>query len=110
MFPVPCSLCYKIVRRFEEESTMPYVTSIERLARQEGIEEGILQTSRETLLEVLQVRFEDVPRELVEKINQIESVSVLKTLHRQGITIASVEEFQGWLDQLLSVEQEQEEG
>lgn len=93
------------VRRFEEESTMPYVTSIERLARKEGIEEGILQNSRETLLEVLQVRFEDVPRELIETINQIESVSVLKTLHRQGITIASVEEFQGWLDQLLSVEE-----
>ncbi|NET85118.1 MAG: hypothetical protein F6J94_25350 [Moorea sp. SIO1F2] len=105
MFPVPCSLCYKIVRRFEEESTMPYVTSIERLARKEGIEEGILQNSRETLLEVLQVRFEDLPRELVDKINQIESVSVLKTLHRQGITIASLKEFQGWLDQLLSVEE-----
>ncbi|NEO80402.1 MAG: hypothetical protein F6J99_30970 [Moorea sp. SIO4G3] len=105
MFPVPCSLCYKIVRRFEEESTMPYVTSIERLARQEGMEEGILQTSRETLLEVLEVRFEDVPRELIETINQIDSVSVLKTLLRQGITIASVEEFQGCLDQLLSVEE-----
>ncbi|NEQ81942.1 MAG: transposase, partial [Moorea sp. SIO2I5] len=84
--------------------------SIERLARQEGMEEGILQSSRENVLEVLQVRFEDLPRELVETINQIESVSVLKTLLRQGITIVSVEEFQGCLDQLLSLEQEQEEG
>ena len=31
------------LERYEEENQMPYVTSIERLAREEGIEEGIQQ-------------------------------------------------------------------
>ncbi len=69
---------------------MPYVTSIERLAHQEGM----LQSSRENVVEVLQVRFENIPSELIEAINQIEEVSVLKTLLRQATTISSLEEFQ----------------
>ncbi|MGB5715220.1 MAG: hypothetical protein WBM44_30420 [Waterburya sp.] len=39
---------------------------------------------------------------LVETINQIESVSVLKMLLRQAITIGSVEEFQLFLEQQLA--------
>ncbi len=78
------------IERFEEENAMPYVTSIERLAHQEGM----LQSSRENVVEVLQVRFENIPSELIEAINQIEEVSVLKTLLRQATTISSLEEFQ----------------
>ncbi|AOX00162.1 transposase [Moorena producens PAL-8-15-08-1] len=81
------------IRRYEEESSMRYITSFERLARQEGIEIGLLEKGREWLLEVLRIRFEDVPRELVETINQIKEDSMLTMLHRQAITIASVEEF-----------------
>ncbi len=81
------------IKRYEQESNMPYVTSYERLARQEGIEIGILEKGRESLLEVLRIRFEDVPRELVETINQMKDDSILTMLLRQAITIASVEEF-----------------
>ncbi|NEO50047.1 MAG: hypothetical protein F6K55_40570 [Moorea sp. SIO4A3] len=52
-----------------------------------------MQKGRESVLEVLRIRFEDVPRELVETINQIKDDSMLTMLHRQAITIASVEEF-----------------
>ena len=93
------------IRRFEEETNMPYVTSVERLARQEGI----LESSREYVIEVLRVRFELVPNQLVETINQIESVSVLKTLFRQAVSIGSVEEFQLFLEQQLASEDEEEE-
>ena len=81
---------------------MPYVTSFERLARQEGrsegISEGILQGSREGVIEVLEVRFEVLPSDLIEKINQIEDLELLKTLLRQGITIGSLDEFQELLE------------
>ncbi len=84
---------------------MPYVTSVERLARQEGI----LESSREDVIEVLRVRFELVPNQLVETINQIESVSVLKTLLRQAVSIGSVEEFQLFLEhQLASGDKEEQ--
>ena len=88
------------IRRFEEDLQMPYVTSFERLARQEGLDEGILQKGREDVIDVLTIRFSDVPPSLVEAINQIEDPSLLKTLLRQAITIGSLAEFQGFLDQL----------
>ncbi|MDJ0599653.1 MAG: hypothetical protein QNJ37_12525 [Crocosphaera sp.] len=74
---------------------MPYVTSFERLARQEGI----LQGSRENVIEVLEVRFEVLPSELIEKINQIEDVELLKILHRQAITISSLDDFHELFEQ-----------
>jgi len=86
------------IRRFEEDLQMPYVTSFERLARIEGI----LQKGREDVIDVLTIRFSDVPPSVVEVINQIEDPSLLKTLHRQAITIGSIAEFKGNLDQLSS--------
>ena len=86
------------IRNFEEDLQMPYVTSFERLARQEGISEGILQKGREVVIEVLEVRFEVLPSDLIEKINQIEDLELLTTLHRQGITIGSLAEFQELLE------------
>ena len=84
---------------------MPYITSVERLARQEGISqgisqgmaEGIIQQRREDVLEVLEVRFQEVPTEVIQKINQIEDPSLLKSLLRQAIALGSLEQFLGYL-------------
>ena len=76
---------------------MPYVTSIERFARARGQEEGELSKARESVLEVLQVRFEAVPETIANAVNQIEDGAVLKSLLRQAITIATLEEFQALL-------------
>jgi hypothetical protein len=91
----------KEIQRFEEKNRMPYVTSFERLARKEGISqgiaEGILQKGREDVIEVLDVRFGEVPSEVVEKINAIADPSLLKTLHREAIAIESLEQFREYL-------------
>jgi hypothetical protein len=95
----------KEIQDFEEENQMPYITSVERLARQEGLQqgisqgmaEGIIQQRREDVLEVLEVRFQEVPTEVIQKINQIEDPALLKTLHRQAIALGSVEQFLGYL-------------
>jgi len=95
----------KEIQDFEEENQMPYITSVERLARQEGlslgisqgIAEGIIQKGREDVLEVLEVRFQDVPTEIIRKINEIQDPALLKTLHRQAIALGSVEQFLGYL-------------
>ncbi|NET57027.1 MAG: hypothetical protein F6K47_12940 [Symploca sp. SIO2E6] len=59
-----------------------------------GIQQGVVQNSRESIIEALTVRFEVVPPEVSEVINQIEDVSVLKELHRRAIVIGSMVEFQ----------------
>ena len=68
---------------------MAYITSVERIARQEGISEGVIRKGQEDIIEVLEVRFSELPSALVEKINQIEDPDLLKTLLREAITIDS---------------------
>ena len=47
---------------------------------------------------MLEVRFEALPNELVEKINRIEDLDLFKTLLRQAITIEGLDDFQGLLE------------
>ncbi|NER96822.1 MAG: hypothetical protein F6J86_23735 [Symploca sp. SIO1B1] len=73
---------------------MPLLSNMEIRGMQRGIKQGTVQNAHEWLLEVLTVRFEVVPPEVTEAINQIEDVSVLKQLLREAITITSMVEFQ----------------
>ncbi|MEW6494253.1 MAG: transposase [Cyanobacteriota bacterium] len=83
------------LRLYQEDSQMPLLSRIELAAKQEGI----LQTARENVLEVLEVRFEVVPSEVIEAVNRIEDTSLLKQLLRQAIAIPSIAEFQQLLEQ-----------
>ena len=97
--------------RYQEERKMPLLSRMELRAmqkgieqgieqgRQEGIEQGSLQTARESVLEVLEIRFEVVPLELIEAINEIEDTSFLKPLLREAIAIDCLEAFQHLLSQ-----------
>lgn len=75
---------------------MRYVTSIERLAK----EEGIVENARESIITVLETRFGEVPSSIIEVINRIEEPSVLKMLHKSAIAIPYTTEFQQVLDSL----------
>jgi hypothetical protein len=68
---------------------MRYVTSIERLAKQEGK----VESARENIIIVLEVRFGEIPLNICESVNLINDLSVLKKLHRNAILISSVEDF-----------------
>jgi len=87
-----------VVRSYEETNRMRYVTSIERLAK----EEGIIENARESVIEVLETRFGEVPSAIVETINGIEEPSILKTLLKRAIAIPSTAEFQQLLDEIIS--------
>ncbi len=78
----------------EEEQRMPYITSIERSGIERGIERGSLQSKRESIIELLETRFSEVPSELRAVLNQIEDLEILKQLFKRSITVASVEELQ----------------
>lgn len=82
------------IMSYEGAETMPYITSVERV--------GMLKTSREYLIQVLETRFGEVPSEFVETINNLYDNPVLKQLHQRSITINSLEEFQQLLVQALA--------
>jgi hypothetical protein len=75
----------------EEEQKMPYITGIER----RGIEKGILQSTRENLMEVLQNRFQNLslPETLVEMLKAINDSAMLKRLFQQSLKVESVAAF-----------------
>lgn len=89
------------VRRYQEERQMPFLSQMELMAieegREKGREEGLqqgLQIVRESVLAALQVRFETVPPELVEVINNSADITRLRQLLLQAIAIPSLTEFQ----------------
>jgi len=84
------------LNQYEEEKRMPYITSVERM----GMEKGM----RESVIDVLEIRFENVSSELVDEISQIQDTSLLKNLLRQAITLDSISDFQGYLNQLIKPE------
>lgn len=92
------------LRNDEEAGRMRYVTSIERLAKQEGREEGReegrVESARESIIEVLEVRFGEIPNPILAKINGINEVSLLKTIHRQAIAIPSLDAFLELMDEI----------
>ena len=96
------------LEHYEEEMTMPYITSVERLAREEGLaegleqglEQGILQTARRNTIYILENRFTEVPQELADRINQIADNELLEILFKRVLEIASLEEFGEVIDEL----------
>jgi hypothetical protein len=88
------------VESIEEKFNMPYVTSFERLAkqegvelgRQEGIEHGVLQGVRDSLLQTIEVRFGQIPEELRASVNACMSTETLSSFHRQALLAKSIDE------------------
>jgi predicted transposase YdaD len=92
----------KALQELEEGENMRYVTHIERRAKAEGVKEGIEKGSvkaiRESILEVLALRFQSIPDELVAQINKLTELDRLKALLRQAAIVGSLEEFEHFVE------------
>jgi len=92
------------IKQYEEETRMPYVTSIERRGIQQGIQQGtqlgLLQMSREAIIEVLEARFDIIPRSAIETINGMDNLSILKSLLKKAATIESLDAFMKVLEKV----------
>lgn len=75
------------IKRFEEENKMRYATTPERLIGYEYI------------IEVLKIRFGEVPKELVDSITDVLDSDLLKTLIREAVTVESLSDFQQFIAQ-----------
>jgi hypothetical protein len=78
------------IRRYGAENAMPYLTTIERFA----IARTEVKCARESVVEVLTVRFGSVPDEVADLLNGIDELDQLKQLHQQAILIESIAAFQ----------------
>ncbi len=74
----------------EEKQNMPYVTSVERLAKEEGIEQGIEKGIRGLLLQAIQTRFNQVPDSLRESITECDDTDRLKAFFDTVLTAESL--------------------
>jgi hypothetical protein len=87
----------KLVVHIAEEKCMPFLTSIERMAKAEGRQEGELAVALDNLMEVLEVRFGQTPPEVRSQLEQQNNPGVLKALHHHALKAASFLEFQKML-------------
>jgi hypothetical protein len=78
------------LEQIEAEVKMQYVTSIERLAMEEGRQEGM----REMLIDLLQARFGTLTSDLTQKLERVETNDRLKALFREALTVASLSAFE----------------
>jgi len=86
---------------------MTYVTSVERIGyerdvkegRAEGLEQGSVQTMREAILELLEVRFGITSTTVLAGLACIEDLARLKALLRKTTTVSSLNEFEALLTQ-----------
>ncbi|MBE2197968.1 MAG: hypothetical protein IAE79_05110 [Anaerolinea sp.] len=117
------------VAQFEAEVNMQYITSFERLAREEGmqqgmqqglqqgvqqgvqqglqqgvqqgLQQGVQQGLRESILTAVQIRFGDVPQDIVDGVGQVEDLEALRQLQRQAMLLESLPLFKQFLAERL---------
>ncbi len=98
------------LREYEERRAMPYITSNERVSReegrqegrQEGLQEGLqkglqkgqLTALHESALDNLEVRFGEVPFGVFELVKASRDVAQLKSWRRLSVTSPTLVEFE----------------
>ncbi|MBW4513259.1 MAG: transposase [Scytonematopsis contorta HA4267-MV1] len=101
VLPKPLEISFKqAFQRIQEEGRVPYITDIEL--------DAMAVNARESVVTVLRIRFGTAPAEVSERLEAIEDLDVLRKLHEQSITIASVEEFQLRLNEIPPSDDEEE--
>ena len=85
------------LNQYEEQQKMRYITSIEQKGIEKGLRQGLeqgleqeLKTSRKYILDVLILRFQQIPEDIENNLQQIDDLSVLSLLHKEAITVESI--------------------
>ncbi len=92
--------------RFEEDKKVEYISSVERMAIEEGLQQGLQQGLqeglRQSILDTLDVRFGGMPGDLPERLALVAAESELRALQRRAVTIESLAAFTDLLPGLTS--------
>lgn len=82
------------LNQYEKEIQMPFLSTLEEMALEEGAKSGAKLTSQKHIINLLQKRFGELPETLIHKVNQIEDISLLEELHLETISVNSLAEFE----------------
>jgi hypothetical protein len=83
------------LNRYEEERTMPLMSNMELRAA--------TRNACESVITVLSLRFGELPSELVEALNNIADLQLLKQLLEPAVTVNTLDEFQQFFSDAHSV-------
>lgn len=61
---------------------------------EQGLRQGQQQALRESILDLLNIRFDATPSSIVERLSTIEGIDTLRSLHRRAVTAESLAEFE----------------
>ncbi|WP_207714459.1 hypothetical protein [Scytonema sp. UIC 10036] len=96
------------LNHYEEKRKMPLLSNMELRGIKKGIEQGIergaVQIARESVMTVLGLRLTEVSPELIDKLNNISDLSVLKQFLEAAVTVNSLAEFQQLLERITRPE------
>ena len=92
------------INQYEEERQMPFLSTLEEMALERGQEIAAKSTSKKYIVNWLQKRFGELPKSLLEILDEIEDLSVLDRLILETISVSSVEEFEGLVRENYSPE------
>ena len=92
----------ELLHQSNPHKVMPFVTSIERFAREEGLvkgrqegrEEGQILALKESIRDLLEARFGVAPQEILVQLDEVSDLTALRLWNRRAATIQSLEAFQ----------------
>ncbi|NEP60191.1 MAG: hypothetical protein F6K31_24845 [Symploca sp. SIO2G7] len=97
------------IQTLEENKKMPYITSVERRGLEKGLQQGLQQGKQENILQLLEIRFEDVAQELKQIIEKLDDIELLGKLFAQAATTQSLDEFESVVSQYVTDDESKEE-
>jgi hypothetical protein len=63
--------------------------------------QGVVHQAREAILDVLTVRFDVIPSKILETLQGIDEIDIMKILHKQAVTSSDIDEFEEVLEMML---------
>lgn len=88
-------------RQARQEKAMEFTTYAERIGEKRGLSKGIkkgkLKGKQESLLQILQVRFKEVPEQLAVKVAALTDATVLTEMLEAALRCESLKEFESHL-------------
>ena len=100
----------ELLHQSDPHKVMPFVTSIERFAREEGLaqglsqgreegrEEGQMLALKESIRDLLEARFGTTPQEILDQMDGVSDLKTLRLWNRRAAIIQSLEAFQALVE------------